>query len=106
MIARAIAQDTSIVILDEPTTHLDMYHTAYVLKLLKKLSHKTGKAILYATHEINLALQLCDKLVIIKDGEALFGKPFDLIQSGKLNDLFPGELIEFDKISSSFRIKE
>ncbi|MFV8225993.1 ABC transporter ATP-binding protein [Christiangramia aquimixticola] len=106
MIARAIAQDTSIIILDEPTTHLDMYHTAYVLKLLKKLSSKTGKAILFATHEINLALQLCDKLVIIKDKKTLFGKPADLIASGNLNDLFPDELIEFDKNSSSFRIKK
>lgn len=106
MIARAIAQDTSMIILDEPTTHLDMYHKAYVLKLLKRLSKETGKAILFATHEINLALQLCDKLVIIKDKKAIFGNPCDLISSGALNDLFPAELIEFDKQSASFKIRE
>ena len=106
MIARAIAQDTATIILDEPTTHLDMYHKAYVLKLLKKLSKETGKAIIFATHEINLALQLCDKLVIIKDQKAIFGNPCDLISSGALNNLFPAELIEFDQQSASFRIRE
>ncbi len=105
LIARALAQDTSLIILDEPTTHLDLYHKAYVLKLLQKLSKETGKAILFASHEINLALQLCDKLVILKDKRALFGTPAELIQMNVLNDLFPENLIQFDKASSSFKIK-
>jgi len=53
MIARALAQDTDLIILDEPTTHLDMYHKAYILKLLKKLAKDTGKTILYSSHEID-----------------------------------------------------
>ena len=105
LIARALAQDTSLIILDEPTTHLDLYHKAYVLKLLQKLSKETGKAILFATHEINLALQLCDKLVILKDQQALFGKPQELIETNAFQDLFPSHLIKFDKRSSSFKIK-
>ena len=105
LIARALAQDTSLIILDEPTTHLDLYHKAYVLKLLQQLSRETNKAILFASHEINLALQLCDKLLILKDRKALFGKPLDLINSEAFNDLFPSHLIHFDKKSSSFKIK-
>ena len=105
LIARALAQDTSLIILDEPTTHLDLYHKAYVLKLLQKLSKETGKAIIFASHEINLALQLCDKLVILKDKKALFGTPAELIGTGALSDLFPKNLIQFDKNSSSFKIK-
>lgn len=105
LIARALAQDTSLIILDEPTTHLDLYHKAYVLKLLQQLSRETNKAILFASHEINLALQLCDKLLILKDKQALFGKPPDLINSEAFSDLFPSHLIHFDKDSSSFKIK-
>ncbi len=105
LIARALAQDTPLIILDEPTTHLDLYHKAYVLKLLQQLSRETNKAILFASHEINLALQLCDKLLILKDEKGLFGKPSELINSEAFNDLFPNHLIQFDKESSSFKIK-
>lgn len=105
LIARALAQDTSLIILDEPTTHLDLYHKAYVLKLLQQLSRETNKAIIFASHEINLALQLCDKILILKDRKALFGKPSYLVDSDAFNDLFPGNLIQFDKESSSFKIK-
>jgi len=105
LIARALAQDTSLIILDEPTTHLDLYHKAYVLKLLQKLSKETNKAILFASHEINLALQLCDKLLILKDKKALFGTPAELIKTDVLSNLFPKQLIHFDKESSSFKIK-
>lgn len=105
LIARALAQDTSLIILDEPTTHLDLYHKAYVLKLLQQLSRETNKAIIFATHEINLALQLCDKLLILKDQKALFGTPKELIDSASFNDLFPSHLIHFDKDSASFKIK-
>ncbi|QYA26789.1 ABC transporter ATP-binding protein [Gramella sp. MT6] len=105
LIARALAQDTPLIILDEPTTHLDLYHKAYVLKLLQKLSKETNKAILFASHEINLALQLCDKLIILKDKKALFGNPEELVKTRAINDLFPGNLIHFDQESSSFKIK-
>jgi iron complex transport system ATP-binding protein len=57
MIARALAQDTPIILLDEPTAHLDLNNRVEVMNLLKDLSHSTGKAILLATHELDLALQ-------------------------------------------------
>ena len=104
LIARALAQDTSMIILDEPTTHLDLFHKAFVLKLLQKLSKKTNKAIVFASHEINLALQLCDKILVLKNNSSVFGSPEELIKNGSLTDLFPEKLIEFDAASKSFRI--
>lgn len=104
LIARAIAQDTPLVILDEPTTHLDLYHKAYVLQLLKKLTRKTNKTIVFASHEINLAIQLCDKIILMQEQKVQFGTPKELLNSGAFSDLFPKGLIKFDKDSSSFKI--
>lgn len=105
LIARALAQDTPIMILDEPTSHLDMHHKAQVLKLLKQLSQETGKAILFATHEINLALELCDKIILMTPKGVVEGSPQKLIQKRVFNSLFPSDLIFFDSTTRSFRIK-
>ncbi|MDT0295651.1 ABC transporter ATP-binding protein [Mesonia ostreae] len=105
MLARALAQDTPLIILDEPTTHLDLYHKAFVLKLLKKLSKTTQKAIVFATHEIDLALQLCDQIILINDGKVFQQTPEELIKQKHLEHLFPSDLIQFDAVSKSFKIK-
>lgn len=104
LIARAIAQDTDLVVLDEPTTHLDIYHQAYVLKLLKNLTHQTKKGILFATHEINLAIQLCDRIILMQKDEVSIGTPGELIENGVFSKMFPPDLIFFDKPSQSFKI--
>ncbi|MFZ0489293.1 MAG: ABC transporter ATP-binding protein [Salegentibacter sp.] len=105
LVARALAQDTPLVILDEPTTHLDLYHKAYVMKLLKNLSRETNKAIVFASHEINLALQLCDKIILMQQGKVETGSPAELIKSGSFSSIFPAELIDFDPETGSFKIK-
>lgn len=104
LIARAIAQDTPLIILDEPTTHLDLYHKAYVLKLLKKLTRKTNKAIIFASHEINLAIQLCDKIILMQQDKVQTGTPKELLESGAFSKVFPEGLIKFDRDSASFKI--
>ncbi len=104
MIARALAQDTSLILLDEPTTHLDIYHKAYVLKLLKNIAKTTAKSIVFSTHEIALALQLCDKILILQKEKSSFGTPKQLIQQGSFSDLFESDLISFDPQSASFKI--
>jgi len=104
LIARAIAQDTELIILDEPTSHLDMYHKAMVLRLLKKISEDDNKSVIFATHEINLALQLCDSLILIKDKTVIQDTPNSLIKSGKLTELFPKDLVRFDKESKIFKM--
>jgi len=106
MIARAVAQNTDLVILDEPTTHLDMYHKAYVLNLLKTLAHNTQKTMLFSTHEIDLAIQLCDEMIVMTATEVHFGNPCALIEQGIFDKLFPKDLIAFDATSGSFKIKQ
>ena len=104
MIARALAQDTSLIILDEPTTHLDIYHKASVLKLLKNIVSNSEKAIVFSTHEIALALQLCDKILIVEKEKSTFGTPSELIEQGSFSDLFGSDLISFDPQTASFKI--
>jgi cobalamin transport system ATP-binding protein len=106
MIARAFAQDTSLIILDEPTTHLDMYHKAYILKLLQKMVKDTQKTILFSSHEIDLAIQLCDKLIVMTEEKIVIDTPNNIIKHGIFNSIFPIDLIVFDKSTGSFRVKK
>ncbi|WP_405570046.1 ABC transporter ATP-binding protein [Winogradskyella sp. Asnod2-B02-A] len=104
MIARALAQDTAIIVLDEPTSHLDMYHKAYILKLLQKLTKETGKTILFSSHEIDLAIQLCDTMIVMQKDTVVCDQPCNLIAKGVFNSLFPKDLIAFDDKTGSFRV--
>ena len=105
LIARALAQNTPLVILDEPTSHLDMYHKAQVFQLLKSLSQQTKKAILFATHEVNLAIQLCDEIILMKENHIQQGNPQELIAAEAFESMFPSDLIAFDSGSQTFRIR-
>ena len=105
MLARALAQDTDVIILDEPTTHLDMYHKAYILNLLKKLVDQTGKTILFSSHEIDLAIQLCDTMIVMTQNQVFSDSPKNLIEQKVFEDLFPDDLIIFDERSGGFRVK-
>ncbi len=106
MLARALAQDTDIIVLDEPTTHLDMYHKAYILKLLQKLTKETGKTILFSSHEIDLAIQLCDTMIVMQNEQVVFDQPCNLISKGVFDALFPSDLIVFDTKTGSFRVNK
>lgn len=105
MIARALAQDTNLIILDEPTTHLDMYHKAYILKLLQKLAKDTNKTILFSSHEIDLAIQLCNTMVVMTNSQVISDSPYNLIEKSVFESLFPKDLINFDKKTRSFKVK-
>lgn len=105
-IARALAQDTPLIILDEPTTHLDIYHRAYVLKLLRKLASETQKTIFFSTHEIDLAIQLADKMLVMNAEKSHFDSPCKLIEGGHFDALFPKEIIDFDPKTGRFTIKK
>jgi iron complex transport system ATP-binding protein len=106
MIARALAQDTDLIILDEPTSHLDMYHKAYILKLLQKLAKDTGKTILFSSHEIDLAIQLCDSMIVMSELGIVSDTPCNLIEKGAFSKLFPEDMIVFDEKTGSFRVKK
>ena len=65
LIAKAIAQETPIILLDEPTAHLDLPNRIKILQLLRRLAHEQGKTILISTHELDLAIQLSDRILLM-----------------------------------------
>ena len=103
MIARALAQDTDVIILDEPTAFLDLPRRTEVTGLLKRLTRETGKAIVLSTHDLHLALRNADKLWLIsEDGRVHSGAPEDLILDRRLENAFTGERIHFDRYHGLF----
>ncbi len=89
MIARALAQDTPVMLLDEPTAHLDLNNRVEIMNILRHLSRSTKKAILLATHELDLALQTADRIWLTgKDRNILEGLPEDLVLNGAFDDIF------------------
>jgi len=104
LIARALAQDTPLIILDEPTTHLDLLHKVVLFKLLKKLTKETGKCILFSTHDIDMAIQLSDEMIIMTSESVIQDQPCNLIMKGSFNTLFEDENIVFDSEKGKFVI--
>ena len=85
LIAKALAQQTPIILLDEPTAHLDLPHRILVLRLLRKLAHEQGKTILISTHELDLALALSDRILLMSPGK---GVQLDTAENLKKTDAF------------------
>ncbi len=102
LIARALAQDTPLIILDEPTTHLDLVHKVSLFRLLKKLTSKTNKSILFSTHDIEMALQLSDEMIVMNSKNVWQQTPKSLIENDILSDLFEDESVTFDVVSQKF----
>ena len=89
MIARALAQETAIILLDEPTAHLDLNNRVEVMRLLRLLAHDTNRAILVATHELDLALQTTDLIWLAgKNKNIITGIPEDLVLNGTFDSIF------------------
>lgn len=112
MIARALAQDTSLILLDEPTAHLDLPNRVMIFKLLRKLAKQTGKAVLLTTHELDLALQSADKIWLMGkklaqgQGKMITGTPEDLVLNETFEQAFDKEGFYFDKQTGAFKINE
>ncbi|MEL1241631.1 ABC transporter ATP-binding protein [Flavobacterium flavipallidum] len=104
LVARALAQDTPLIVLDEPTTHLDLLHKVSLFRLLKKLTQETQKCILFSTHDIDLAIQLSDEMIVMTPGNVVQDQPCNLISKGVFNHLFKDEHITFDATKGKFVI--
>jgi iron complex transport system ATP-binding protein len=102
-IARAIAQNTPLIILDEPTVHLDLINKIEVFKLLKELVEKHSKTIIISTHQIEYALQVCNEVWLINNNKVESLSIGDIINNDKLSEMFNDDLIRFDKASLSFK---
>lgn len=105
LIARALAQDTPLIILDEPTTHLDLLHKVSVFKLLKKLTVETNKCILFSTHDIDLAIQLSDEMIVMTEENVVQDEPCNLISKGVFKSLFKDDSIIFDNEKGKFVVR-
>jgi len=103
LIAKALAQDTSIIILDEPTAHLDLPNRVEIMLLLHKLAHKTQKAIVISTHELDLALQAADRIWLMSKAHGLeHGVPEDLVFNGSFNRAFQSNSYVFNASNGNF----
>ena len=103
MLARALAQDTPILMLDEPTAHLDLPSRIRLMRLLHRLARQTRKGILLSTHELDLALQIADEVWLLQAGGPLHkGAPEDLVLNGVFETAFAKEDIIFDKEAGTF----
>lgn len=106
MLAKALAQQTPIIILDEPTAFLDYPSKVDTLLLLTRLSHETGKTVFMSTHDLELALQTADRLWLMPgNGHVITGTPRELADSGDLSAFIERRGIEFDKETMNIKVK-
>lgn len=109
MIARALTQATPVILLDEPTAHLDLTNRVRVMRLLKDLAHATQRAVLCSTHDVQLALDLCDSLLLVRHdlpvhtGTLWQGTPQEAVDVGVLAEEFNGPQVRFDPVAGVFR---
>lgn len=106
MIARAIAQDAGILILDEPTAHLDLVNRFEIMFLLRKIAKESNKAILVVTHDLEIALETADQFWLMTCGAPLItGLPEDLVCQGSINQLLPGKELFFDSAKGKVKLQ-
>ncbi|MCS6835295.1 MAG: ABC transporter ATP-binding protein [Anaerolineae bacterium] len=105
MIARALAQEAPLILLDEPTAFLDLPRRAEIMRLLRHLASQTGRAILLSTHDLDLALRSADTLWLMAAGQVCVGAPEDLVISRAFEDAFRSEGVVFDRTTGTFSVQ-
>ena len=96
MIARALVQDTPIMILDEPTAFLDIPNKYEIILLLGNLAREKSKTIIFSTHDINIALQIADKIWFMVNGKIYDGTPEKLLQAKVFDEMFDGTMLKLE----------
>ncbi len=104
MIAKALAQQTSIIILDEPTAFLDFPSKVDTLQMLRRLAHEEHKTILLSTHDVELSLQLSDSLWLMEPQSLSTGTPQEMATDGRLSRFIERDGIRFNKERLSIEI--
>lgn len=103
MIARAEAQDTPLLLLDEPTAFLDLVNRVQVIRLLQGIAHDLGRSVFLSTHDLRTALDLADRIALVHDRRLWVGTPQDAIASGILAAAFQGDGLVFDPSTGTLR---
>ena len=88
LIAKAIAQETPIILLDEPTAHLDLPNRIKILQLLRRLAHEQGKTVVISTHELELAIQLSDRILLMSEQGIQLDTPINLREQNAFIEAF------------------
>lgn len=105
LLARAMAQDTPLIVLDEPTAHLDLPSRIQLVRLLHQLAKESPKAILISTHELDLALQVADQIWLMdSNGHLAAGLPEELVLNGAFRQAFDKDGISFDAATGTFPV--
>lgn len=106
MIARALAQDTPIILLDEPTAFLDLPNRYELCSLLRRLAKEENKLVIFSTHELDIALGLSDSVALIDTPQLRHMPTNEMIYSGYIEQLFNGEQLTFDPATCSMRLQQ
>ncbi|MCX6257306.1 MAG: ABC transporter ATP-binding protein [Bacteroidia bacterium] len=102
MIARAIAQDTKIILLDEPTAFLDIENKSVIISILQQLTREKNKTIIFSVHDINMAIHAADRFWLLGRNSHFEGAPEDMILAGAFSSLFDKEKVKFNEMSGEF----
>lgn len=106
MIARALAQDTPAILLDEPTSYLDMPNRYELCTLLGKLAHEEGKLVIFSTHELDIALSLADSIALIDSPRLAHLPTEEMLHSGNIERLFNSPYVRFDADTRSIVLRK
>ena len=108
-IARALAQESDILLLDEPTTYLDLTHRAEVLRILRDVAWKNGRAVVAALHDLDLALRYADRVWLFDPktdpSRVIVGGPEDLLLSGAVERVFSSRSVRYDPLDGTFELR-
>ncbi|MBO5831901.1 MAG: ABC transporter ATP-binding protein [Alistipes sp.] len=104
MIARALAQQTDVILLDEPTSFLDLPNRYELCLLLQRLAHDESKCVIFSTHELDIALSLADSIALVDTPHLVHRTTQEMISSGDIERLFDSEHISFDAATHSIRL--
>lgn len=106
MVARALVQEPEVIVLDEPTTHLDIRHRLELIDILKTLSKEKNITVILALHEIDLALKSCDKVLLVKDNKILgYGEPEDVVSEEMINELYGIKNAAFNNLLGTIELE-
>ena len=107
LLARAICQEPEIILLDEPTSFLDVRHKLELLSILTRMARKKGITVLTSLHEIDLAEKVADRIVTVKGKDVFgFGKPEDIFEEGRIRDLYEIDNGFFDPMFGSIELQK
>lgn len=103
MIARALAQDTPVMLLDEPTAHLDLVNRVTALQMLRTITDQRGRAIILSAHDLAVALDLCDRILLLHDGTLWSGSPKEAMDTDRIASAFERDGMRFDPATGALR---